>query len=177
MGRLTQSRLRRALKILHLIGAGGMTGALAAHVTLLLVIPMESISEYAAARRGIEAISQYVLVPSLMVALATGMFALSVNPAFGNAGWFWVKAGLGYPMFHGTLLTIDSTAKDAAALAAKVAGGETDPAFLSAAVAGEWVTLWMLLVLCVAQSALGAWRPRLRQSAPRVTAPESRPAP
>lgn len=167
MGRLTRSRLRRTLKILHLVGAGGMTGALAAHVALLLVIPMESMSEYAAARRGIEAISQYVLVPSLAVALATGMFALSVQPSFGNAGWFWIKAGLGYPMFHGTLVTIDSTAKSAAALSARVAAGDADPALLASAVAGEWTTLWILLALCLAQSALGAWRPRFSRAQAR----------
>ena len=154
---------RRILKILHLLGAVGVTGALVAHMILLATAPQDSVSGYAVVRSNIEAISGWLLVPSLVVALVSGLLAIAVHPPFGNAGWVWIKAGLGLPMFEGTLITIDGTAQRAAALSARVAAGEVDPALVRELVAREWNALWIILALAVAQTALGVWRPRRRR--------------
>lgn len=168
---------RRILKVLHLLSAAGVTGALAIHMVLLATTSPESLAEYAAVRRQIELISSKVLVPSLMVALASGFFAITAYRPFTDAGWVWAKALLGLPMFEGTLMTIASTAKRAADASAQAAAGTADPELVTQLVAREWNALWMILALSVAQTVIGVWRPRARRRAParRATAPAASP--
>ncbi len=153
--------------MLHLLGAIGLTGSLAAYMVLLYTAPADSMEDYAVVRRGIEAISGWILVPSLVAALVTGLFAIAVYHPFQNAGWVWAKALLGLPMFEGTLATIDSTAQKAAALSARAALGEVEPALVADAVAREWNALWMIMALSVAQTVIGVWRPRRRRGRKR----------
>jgi len=155
--------MRRFLKVFHVLGSIGLTGALACYMILLAVAPTDSPEGYAVVRRGIEAISGWLLVPSLVVALVTGLFAIAVHPPFQNAGWVWAKAALGLPMFEGTLVTIDSTAQRAAEVSAQLAAGTVEPAVLSELVAREWNALWIIMVLSIAQTVLGVWRPRRRR--------------
>jgi hypothetical protein len=155
---------KRILKVLHLVSSAGLTGALAVHMVLLATAPADSLEGYAIVRRNIEAVSRWVLVPSLMVALASGFFAIAVHPPFTSGAWVWLKAALGLPMFEGTLMTIDTTAKRAAALSAQAVTGEIDPALVAEAVTREWNALWMILALAIAQTALGVWRPRRLRS-------------
>jgi len=154
---------RRILKILHLLSAAGVTAGLAAHMVLLAGSPDASLSEYAVLRRNIELVSGWLLVPSMMVCLVSGLFAIAAHAPFQNAGWVWVKAALGIPMFEGSLATIDSVAQRASELSARAAAGEVDAALVSEAVAREWNALWILLALAVAQTVLGVWRPRGRR--------------
>lgn len=129
---------RRILKILHELGAIGLTGALAAYMILLMTAPDDSLAEYAAVRRGIEAISGWLLVPSLMLTLVSGLLAIAAYSPFQNAWWVWIKAALGFPMFEGTLITIDATAQHAAALSAQAVAGEVDPAPIVVVFVGTW---------------------------------------
>ncbi len=154
---------RRILKILHELGAIGLTGALASHMILLATAPDDSLADYAIVRRNIEAISGWLLVPSLAIALVSGLLAMAVSSPFQNAGWVWAKAILGLPMLEGTLATIDSTAQHAAALSAQAAAGDADPALLSEMLAREWQALWIIMALAIAQTVLGVWRPRRRR--------------
>jgi hypothetical protein len=163
---------RRIFKILHLLGAAGVTGGLLAYMILLATAPTDSMEGYAVVRRGIEVISGKILVPSLVVCLVSGLFAMAVYHPFQNAGWAWVKAGFGLPMFEGTLVTIDSTAQRAASLSAKSVLGEVDPATVADAVAREWNALWIILLLAIGQTVVGVWRPRMwRKKAGRVEPP------
>ena len=154
---------RRILKILHELGAIGLTGGLATHMILLATAPDDSMADYAIVRSNIEAISRWLLVPSLAIALVSGLLAMAASSSFQSAGWVWTKAILGLPMFEGTLATIDSTAKRAAALSAQAAAGDVDPALLSEMLAREWRALWLIMGLAIAQTVLGVWRPRLRR--------------
>lgn len=151
---------RRILKILHELAAFGVTGALAAHMILLVVAPMDSPEGYLATRRGIEAISSWLLVPSLVVALVTGLFAMAIHAPFHNAGWAWAKLLLGLPLFEGTLATIDSSARRATAFAVELTEGRADPAELEQMITVEWRSLIFIMALSVAQTVLGVWRPR-----------------
>ncbi len=157
---------RRILKILHELGAIGLTGALATYMILLMTAPTDSLAEYAAVRRGIEAISGWLLVPSLMLTLVTGLLAIAAYPPFQNAWWVWIKAALGFPMFEGTLITIDATAQHAAALSAQAVAGEADPLLMANLLAAEWRSLWLILALSIAQTVIGVWRPRMRWASP-----------
>ncbi len=157
---------RRLVKVLHLFGAIGMTGALAAHMILLATAPDDSLAGYAQVRGHIEVLSRWLLVPSMAVALGTGLLSMMVHTPFQNAGWVWAKALLGLPIFEGTLVTIDATAQRAAGLAARAAAGEVDPAAVARLVASEWNALWIIMVLAVAQTVIGVWRPRRRRRKP-----------
>lgn len=156
---------RRILKILHLLAATGLTGALAAHMLLLANASTGSLVEYAVLRSNIATITSWLLVPSLVVALVTGLFSMAVHYPFQKALWVWLKAAFGLPMFEGTLITIDGTAQQAAALAQRAAAGDADPALVQELVAREWNSLWIILFLAVLQTVLGVWRPRKRRKA------------
>ncbi len=154
---------RRILKILHELAAFGVTGALAAHMILLAMAPTDSPEGYIAIRRGIEAISGKLLVPSLGVALVTGLFAMAIHRPFQNAGWAWAKLLLAFPLFEGTLATIDSSARYATVFAVDLAEGRADPSRLEALIAVEWRSLFIIMALAVVQTIIGVWRPRKRR--------------
>lgn len=160
---MSGSAARRLVKILHELSAIGMTGALVAHMLVLSTASPDSLVEYAALRRAIEAITGWLLVPSLGLVLTSGLAAMMVHTPFQNARWVWLKALLGFPLFEGTLITIDGLAQTAASLAIEAAGGGAhDPALIAHMVAAEWRSLWIILTLAVAQTVVGVWRPKLR---------------
>ena len=104
---------------------------------------------------------KWVLVPSLLLVLVSGLAALGANPAYHDAGWAWLKALTGLAMFEGTLLTVDSTARQVAELtAAAAASGLLEPAALESLIGRERGGLWGLLAVAIANVILGVWRPR-----------------
>lgn len=158
---------RKVFKALHEIGAVGVMGAFAICLVLVATAPdpQESLPGYAAVRSGIAAVSRYILVPSLLLVLCSGLLAMAVNPVLQDAGWAWLKALLGFAMFEGTLLTVDATARRAAELAQLAAGGGSwDPATLEALLRTERGGLWGLLALSVANVVIAVWRPRFRRA-------------
>lgn len=159
--------LRRVMKALHELGAIGVMGALAAILVLSATAPTDSLPAYAAVRAGIAAIAEWLLVPSLLLVLASGLLAIAFTEAYKNAGWAWAKAFSGIVMFEGTLLTVGAGARRAAELSALAASGKGgDPAVLEQVVRSEWGSLWLLLVLSFANVVLGVWRPRFARRAP-----------
>jgi hypothetical protein len=158
--------LRRALKMLHEVGAVGVVGAYAACLVLIIKTSTQSPVAYAAMRQDIAAIAQWLLMPSLAIVLVSGLLAIAATPAYHNAGWAWFKALLGISLFEGTLLTVIATARQAAELAAAAAAGQGDPAKLAEVLRTQWGGLWMMLGLSLANIVLGVWRPRLGHARP-----------
>lgn len=163
--------MRKAVKILHSLASCGLIGGLAAYMVVLVWSPQTTPSQYTDMRQAIAAISNYILVPSLGVALVTGLVAMMVQRAFQEMRWVWVKAVLGLAIFEATLAVIQGKANEGLSLAQKVAsGGETAEA-LKVALASEWTSLYAIMALSLAQVILGVWRPALyrRKSAARAT--------
>jgi hypothetical protein len=157
--------LRMVLKVFHQLGAIGVMGALACCIVLVVVAPKDSLVEYAALRQGIATITRWLLVPSLLLVLVTGLLAIAANRAYMDAGWAWIKAALGLVMFEGTLLTIQSSATRAGEIAALAAGsGHADPVALEPLLRTEWAGLWTMLALSFANIVLAVWRPKLRRN-------------
>ena len=149
------------MKALHELGAVGMMGSMAAYLVLVATAPADSLEGYAAVRRGIDFVCRWILVPSLLVTLTSGLLSIALTEAYKNAGWAWLKAGLGIIMFEGTLLTIQASATRVAELStAAVASGLPDEAALAPILRTEWNSLWLMLVLCFANIVLAVWRPR-----------------
>lgn len=179
--------MRKVLKILHTLAAGGLIGGLGGYMLLLAMAPQETPAAYADLRQSIAALSNYLLLPSLAVGLVSGLLSMAQHRPFIDKGWAWLKAVMGILMFKGVLTVIGAHADQAAGVSRRIADGEPVAEVLDAAIAYEWHTLWVVMALSVANVVLGIWRPRLsrrpqprRQSAPKSisTAPseEAEPA-
>lgn len=153
--------MRKALKFLHTTASAGIVGAMLAYIVILLYAPQGTATAYADMRTTISTVCNYLLLPSLAVALVTGLLAMAVHRPFQEMRWVWVKALLGLLMFESTLAIINSKATTAAALSQKIAAGEAQSAALQTAIATEWLSLGAILALSIANVALGVWRPRL----------------
>lgn len=153
--------MRKSLKVLHTIASSGIIGALFCYMIVLIYAPQATVSSYSDVRQTIAALCNYILLPSLGVALVTGLLAMAVHRPFQEMRWVWVKALLGLLMFESTFAIVQSKANTAAGLASKIAAGEQQQVALSTAIAAEWTTLWAILALSLANVVLGVWRPRL----------------
>lgn len=147
--------LRFGAKALHEIASIAFGGALAACLVINGAANRASPTDFAAARHLFAVIAQYLLVPSMAIVVVSGLIALAATGAYRDAGWSWVKALLGLSVFEATLVIVGSSAKQAELLAA------TDPSTLDHLLRAERNTLWLLLVLSVANVVLAVWRPRL----------------
>lgn len=161
--------MKQLLKFLHVLGAIGVIGALAAHMALVVTAAQKFGAGYAAIRFGIEAISKWMLVPSLALVLVSGLLAIAAHRPFIDARWAWVKALLGLSMFEGTLIVVQGNAVRVSELAQKAIAGGTEPALMAEALHSEWMGLWTIMVLALANVLLGVWRPPLRRRPARGT--------
>jgi len=154
--------MKRLLKLLHELAGIGMTGALATHLILLLVLPTDaSLADYATLRKAIVAIHNWLLFPSLALVLVSGLAAMAVHYPFTQARWVWAKALTGIALFEGTLLTVIGTGRKVAELTATAVDAAPDPAVLAALLRTEWLGLWTILILSLLNVVLGVLRPRL----------------
>ena len=154
--------MRHLMKFLHSAGAAGMTGALAAVLVVLVLAPgtVHGAGD-AALVAALARIAAWVIGPSIVLTVITGLLAVVVTPAFQEAGWVWAKAATGILILEGGLHAlgpIQAAAKRSAAAMAEGATANVDPSPL---VSAETNTLWVLLAVGVANIALGVWRPRL----------------
>lgn len=153
--------MKKLLKFLHLVASAGLLGGLATYLVLAMLAPGENPAEFAAIRRGIHLLAEWVILPSLLLALVSGLLSIAVHRPFMNLGWPWLKALLGLAMFEGTLLAVQSNARRGAELATKALAGDGDPALLAELLRHERSGVWMIVALSVANILLGVWRPRL----------------
>lgn len=159
-------RTRKTLKILHTLASCGLIGGLLAYMVLLLAAPQQTPAAYADLRVSIAAVSNYVLLPSLAVALVSGLWSMAIHAPFRDKGWAWLKAALGILMFKGVLTILGAKADHAAAVAERIAAGEAASQVLETALAYEWHTLLTVMALSVANVVLGVWRPKLKAGGP-----------
>ena len=171
---------RRFLKFAHEVGGVGLMGAAAAQLVLSLQAEGSSPAEYATMRHAIVLIADYLLVPSLLLTLLSGLLAMAVHPPFHNAAWAWIKVATTIIVMEGTLLSVSAPAKHLDEIAAEVAAGNTEDADkIDAIERHERGGAGVLVFLCAANIALAVWRPRIRRargaSAAGATAPSDGP--
>jgi hypothetical protein len=167
---------KRLMKFLHELGTVGAMGAVAVQLVLANLGPTLAIEEHALLRQTIVQLDRWVLLPSLLVCLLSGMLAMAINRAFHSADWAWVKALMTPLVFETIFVAVDSPARRAAALTARLAeGDETARPLLVDALWHEQGGLWIALILFSAQIALAVWRPKRRSRLMRETARESAP--
>lgn len=153
--------MRRAVKFMHTCAACGMIGALLAYAIVLTTAPQDTAQSYADMRQTVSALCSYLLLPSMALALISGLLSMAVHRPFMDQRWAWVKAVSGISVFEATLGIVGSKAGTAAALSAKIAAGAPAAGELARAIAHEWMALGVILALLLVNVILGIWRPRL----------------
>jgi len=149
------------MKFLHTLGAAGLTGALAAVLAVAILAPVSAqgaggLPVVVALAR----IAAWIIGPSIVLTVITGLLAIVVTPAFQEAGWVWAKAATGILILEGGLQALGPI-QAAARRGASALTDPSTPADPARLVAAEMNTLWVLLAVGVANIALGVWRPRL----------------
>jgi hypothetical protein len=155
--------MRRSVKFLHSISAIGMAGGLAAYMVVLAAAPdVVSIETHAALRGSLAQVARWLIVPSMVIVLITGLLAMIVHQAFMNQWWVLLKAVAGILIFEATLASIDAPAQQSARATAQALAGEIDAEQLAALMRDEWGAWWTLLALSAANVAVAIWRPSFR---------------
>ncbi|MEM1262056.1 MAG: DUF2269 family protein [Pseudomonadota bacterium] len=153
--------IRKLLKISHTLASIGLAGGLAAYMVALSAAPdISSVEEYAALRRSLALVAEWMITPSMVLVLISGLLALAAFTPYMEAPWVWVKALTGVLIFEATLGSIDKPAQDAAKAAARVVAGELPPDALERLVRNEWGAWYAILALSAANVILAIWRPR-----------------
>lgn len=155
--------LRRFLKILHTIASGGLIGGLLAYMVILVAAPQSTPSAYADMRVTIAVLSNYVLLPSLAIALVSGLLSMAAHRPYAEKPWAWIKAATGILMFKGVLTIIGAKADYAASVSERIANGEVAVDVLETALAYEWQALITIMAITVINVVLGVWRPNIRR--------------
>lgn len=155
--------LKRALKFLHTLSAIGFAGGLAAYMLVLNGAPeVSATAEYLILREALATLANTIIVPSMVIAVTSGLLAMAFHFPFHDAPWVWAKALSGVLLFEASLMSIDAPAEQAVDAVANAINGEIDPATLSGLVHDEWVAMWTVLALAIANVVLAVWRPRFR---------------
>ena len=160
--------MRKTLKLFHTLASCGLIGALVGYMIVLVNAPQETASKYADMRHTISALCNFVLLPSLGIALVTGLLSMAVHRPFQDMRWAWIKALLGLSMFEATLAIIQSKANYAASVSAKIAAGEASADALASGLSTEWSSLFAIMALSIANIVLGIWRPPLKTRSERA---------
>jgi len=153
--------LRRLLKFLHTVGAAGLTGAIAALALVLVLAPASMTSVgYVPVMVAMAKMAAWIIGPSMILTVISGLLAILATPVFYEAGWVWIKAATGLLVLEGGLHVLGPLQEEAERGAGALAG-RLDPASVARLFSDESNTLWVLLAVSIANIALGVWRPRL----------------
>lgn len=158
------------MKFLHTMAAIGFTGGLGSLLVLQATLPDPSeLESFAALRMAQDAVSQWILFPSMGLVLISGLLAMAITPSFQDRAWVWAKLATGILVFEGTLAYIDAPMDRAATRARMALSGEFPVADLGATLRPEWTSFWVMMGIGVVNVILGVWRPRFFRSlsAPR----------
>lgn len=151
--------LRRTIKFLHTLGAVGFMGGMAALAVVVITAPVGA-SGYAPLIGGTAKVAAWLVAPSMILTVVSGLLAMLMNPAFYEALWVWVKAATGILILEGGLHVLGPLQDEAKRVAA-TPDAHANPASVASLLAAEGNTLWVLLAVSAANIALGVWRPRL----------------
>ncbi len=138
-----------------------MMGAMAALAVVILLAPASiTTAAYGPMVSAMAKIAAWVIGPSMLLTIITGLLSMAAVPAFQDAGWVWVKAATGILVLEGSVHVLGPIQEEAKRAAATLAGS-ADPAAATRLLTSEINTLWLLLAVAVANIVLGVWRPRL----------------
>lgn len=156
--------MKRFLKFTHELGGAGLLGALGVQAVLSFHAEGLDTIAFATVRHAMLLVSQWVLVPSLLVVVLSGLAAIAAHPPFHNAGWVWIKALTTILMLEGTMLAVHGPVELAAEVSAAIAAGDaSDAALLEPILRHERGGFAAIGFVSIANVLLAVWRPRFRR--------------
>jgi hypothetical protein len=169
--------MRRPLKFVHTVATATLVGALALQLLMAWRYMPGLVAGDAlavGARQVMVDVSRWVLVPSLVVVVVSGLLLMGLNKTFSSAGWVWIKAMIGLLLVKGVISINDPAARDIAALVGQgsIAANAEALAELARLARMEWLGGWLALVLSIAGIGFGVWRPRFSDPPKRPAATE-----
>jgi len=155
--------VRKALKFCHTLGGVGLLGTLLTLIIVFVMLPdpTQDIAGYAALTELVDRLARWVLLPSLILTLVSGLLSIGAVTAFHGAGWAWLKLATGVVMFEGTLLAVQGPIQREANLTRQYLSGEVEAAALASSFETISYSIFVLGSVAVANVVLGIWRPRL----------------
>ena len=153
--------MQRLLKYLHVSGAAGFTGSIAATLAAIVTAGRRGSAEPAAACMiAVDAI-RWVALPSLLLLVIAGLLSIALRPALLDQRWLWAKAVLG--MAAGGIAFVVVLPGLRRFVPPAIAAAANEPISIASAATLDNVSAWnaAILVFALAATALGVWRPRL----------------
>ena len=148
--------LRRGAKVLHEVASIGFGGGLATCLLINLTAQRNLPGEFLAARHVYATIAHYIVIPSMVIVVTSGLIALAATKGFMDSGWAWLKALLGLSVFEATLVIVGSSRHEA-----ELALAASDSAVLDTLLRAERNTLLLLIAVTLVNIVLAVWRPNL----------------
>ncbi|MGF1507952.1 MAG: hypothetical protein ACFB9M_00465 [Myxococcota bacterium] len=124
------------MKFIHEVGSYGLAGGFAVQLIVLAHGGVDPSST----REQVEIIGLWLVMPSLLVVLASGLWAMFLRPSFFSKGWIWMKIFLTVPPSYAAIATF--------------------PWVRSGAGERTGTVLWVALVASVIVTAFSVWRPK-----------------
>jgi hypothetical protein len=139
-------------------------GALAAMAVVVILAPasLRTVG-YLPLILAMAKIAAWIIGPSMVLTVISGLLSMALTAAFQDAGWVWAKAATGILILEGGLHVMGPIQEEAKRGAGALAGAP-DPASVARLLASEGATLGLLLAVSAANIALGVWRPRFRKN-------------
>jgi hypothetical protein len=149
--------LVRFIKLLHELGSVGLMGGVGAVVVFRWKGPGVDHAGYFELCHAIDALYKWVIIPSMLLCIASGFASMFAHRPYWNALWAWAKAGSG--------IVVMNFGFRMQGYAEKVSSPDylADRAELADALRTEWSGLWVLLVVSLLNIVVGIWRPKFQK--------------
>jgi hypothetical protein len=169
--------MKRLIKFLHEVGTVGLMGAVLAQMIMSYGAEGLDPVQFATMRHAILLVSEWLLLPSLLVVLVSGLLAMVARPTYSSQGWALLKLAMTVLVMEGTLFAVQGPAQTAATISQEIAAGNLANAdSLPHIVRHERGGLLVILVLSLANIALAVWRPRFARRASQADKRRGKPA-
>ncbi len=159
MGR---TALAKSLKLAHVAGATGFCAALLALLVLHASLPdPRQIEQFAMLRIAMGNVASWLLLPSMLLVVVSGLISMAASEVYKNAGWVWLKLATGVLVLEGTLVYVQGPMERAGREGLRALAGEIDPATLATTLAAERNSIWIILGVAAVNVVLAIYRPKL----------------
>lgn len=151
--------MKKLLVFFHTVSMTGFSSAII--INLVIFFPDSDLAgtfSSKANRDMLHILNSWILLPSMLVILLSGLFSIANHTPFHNSGWAWLKAALGILLFEGTLLGVIGPVEN---LIEIINIGDKENYESGIKLAKQiWSTSWLILGLIVINIWLAIWRPR-----------------
>ena len=118
------------------------------------------LARFASIRLAMSNVASWLLLPSMALVVISGMLSMAASEVYKSAGWVWAKLATGVLILEGTLVSVQGPMERAGKLAASVLAGEGDVEKLGSTLSPEWISLWVILGVALANIVLAVFRPQ-----------------